>query len=267
MIAHTKARPESDNGWKRSRLALPNTNNPNKGRQFFPSRHERRSLVCRKLSSLYYDVRINDNKKEWSHMLAVNRACCHSWSVTMSKKGSIIGKLQTKEKAGSCLFTVWSSGCLQYELPNFRCFETPGVGWKCVRRFCMCRGWAYQTGIKLRKVNSSFSREKVSKIEASYLQVSKNLFSYFPLENCPLVRQVEKDVQWVWDKSEKAGRAELWDRIIGRDDQKVCKPGIERREERTTRRKWEQKEDNLGKYGDGCSWVVGEGEKLPPGPT
>ena len=35
MIAHTKARPKSDNGWKRSRLALPNTNNPNKGRHFF----------------------------------------------------------------------------------------------------------------------------------------------------------------------------------------------------------------------------------------
>ena len=59
--------------------------------------------------------------------------------------------------------------------------------------------------------------------------------------------QDEKDVQWVWDKSEKAGRAELWERIIRRDDQKVCKPGIERREERTTRRAWEQTEDNLGK--------------------
>ena len=44
----------------------------------------------------------------------------------------------------------------------------------------------------IRKVNSSFSREKVSKNEASYLQVSKNLFSYFRL----------KTVHWA-DKSKK----------------------------------------------------------------
>ena len=52
---------------------------------------------------------------------------------------------------------------------------------------------------------------------------------------------------WGHRKSEKAGRAELWERMIRRDDQKVCKPGIERREKRTTRRKWEQTEDNPGK--------------------
>ena len=42
-------------------------------------------------------------------------------------------------------------------------------------------------------------------------------------------------------KFEKAGRAELWERVIRRDDQKACKPGIERREERMTRRKCENK--------------------------
>ena len=96
VIADTKA--QSDIGRKRSRLGLPNTNP--EGHHFF-FLFAANSLVCRKLSSLYYNIRINEVKRMITHA-GKNRASCHSWSVTMDKKGSIIRKLQTQEKASFC---------------------------------------------------------------------------------------------------------------------------------------------------------------------